>query len=110
MQITTVHKLQHTLDVFIKVLKFVWRHAFTFIVLGMLVAALLMYPAIDWGKFFVELIVAIGIDAAKMKMKLANANSNYHQSSSITSFTQANYWNSNIVGTSAYLSNLGRSE
>ena len=110
MQITTVHKLQHALDAFIKGLKFVWRYAF--VLASFSITIQIIYegglPLIE--KEFLVFAIAVFLDWFKMKLKLANTNSNYHQSSSITSFTQANYWNSSIVGTPAYLSNLGRSE
>ncbi|MEI6627946.1 MAG: hypothetical protein WCN27_00865 [Alphaproteobacteria bacterium] len=109
MQITTVHKLQHALDAFIKVLQFVWRHALTLIVVGMIVTAFAI-GKISWTNCLYFYVGAVFLDRLKMKLKFVNGNHNYHQSSSITSFTQTNYWNSSIVGTPAYLSNLGRSD
>ena len=110
MQITTVHKLQHAWDSFIKALQLVWRHALTLIVVGMMFHVV-RFSTANWRNIIITLFVTHLLDWAKMKIKLKfiNGSSNYHQSSSITSFTQDNYWNSSIVGTSAYLSNLGRS-
>lgn len=110
MQITTVHKLQYTLDTSKKVIKFIWRHALTLIVVGMMFHVV-RFSTANWRNIIITLFVTHLLDWAKMKIKLKfiNGSSNYHQSSSITSFTQDNYWNSSIVGTSAYLSNLGRS-
>ena len=111
MQFTTVHKLQHALDVFIKVLKFVWRHAFVLASFGITIQGIYEgRTPIAEGEILV-FVISTSLDWAKMKIKLkfVNGSSNYHQSSSITSFTQDNYWNSSIVGTPAYLSNLGHS-
>ena len=76
MQISTVHKFQKALDGTLKVLKFIWRHAFVLIVLGMMIAALLMYPSLDWPMLVTELVIALGLDKLKMKFKPSSRGSN----------------------------------
>ena len=111
MQIATVHKLQRAWDSLIKALQFIWRHAFVLASFGITIHGISegRTPIVE-GAILVFAISTF-LDWIKMKIKLKhfNANSTYQQSSSITSFTQANYWNSSIVGTPAYLSNLGHS-
>lgn len=65
MQIKHIHKMQTVLDKTIKVAKFAWRHAFVLIVFGMLIAAFVMYQSVDWEIFFIELLIAIGIDKSR---------------------------------------------
>lgn len=77
MQIKTVHKLQYALDTSMKVIKFVWRHALTIGVFALLLAAFVIYPAIDWNAFLVELIFAIGLDKFKMQLKSSRNNGNF---------------------------------
>lgn len=111
MQIKTIHKLQRAWDSLIKALQFVWRHAFVLASFGITIQGIFegRTPIVE-GEILVFAISTF-LDWIKMKIKLKhfNANSTYHKSSSITSFTQANYWNSSIVGTPAYLNNLGHS-
>ena len=76
MQISTVHKFQKALDGTLKVLKFIWRHAFVLTVLGMMIAALLMYPALDWPMLVTELVIALGLDKFKMQFKPSPRGSN----------------------------------
>lgn len=107
MQIETIHQWQYALDSAVKVLRFCWRHAFVLGMIWMLVDIIAegKTPIIE-REIFVFTIAAF-IDWFKMKWKLDSGQNSYHQSSSITAFTQQNYWNAEIVGTPAYLSNLG---
>jgi hypothetical protein len=79
MQISTVHKIQAVLDSSTKVLKYIWRHVFVLAVFGLLIAAYLIYPAIDWPMFFTELFIAMGLDKFKMKFKPINNGFNPHE-------------------------------
>lgn len=76
MQITTIHKIQNAFDTSMKALKFIWRHAFVLIVFGLLIAAFLIYPAINWLMFFTEFVIALGLDKLKMSFKLTGTYSN----------------------------------
>lgn len=106
MQITTIHKLQHALDTVVKILKFVWRHALTLTFFGIMVYAVIVIGRISWINCFYLYSGSIFFDWFKMKWKISNGYNN-HSNSPITSFAQANYWNSSIVGTPAYLSEIG---
>ena len=108
MQISTIHKFQKALDGILKVIKFIWRHALTLIVLGMMLSVANGASA-NWVNILITLSISQLIDFGKMQIKWKIYTSKgYHPSSSITPYTQANYWNSHIVGTPAYLSDLGR--
>ena len=69
MQISTVHKFQKALDGTLKVLKFIWRHAFVLLVLGMIAYGVChgKMPVIR-GTSYVFAIAAF-IDWFKMKFK-----------------------------------------
>ena len=64
MQVKTVHKMQKVFDNSIKTMRFFWRHAF-----GLLITAFLRYPSINWSTFFVELIIAFGLDRFKNSLR-----------------------------------------
>ena len=86
-------------------LKFVWRYALTLVVIGLVICGICDGKTPLVGGTCMVFAIATFIDWFKMKWKISNGYS--HSSTPITSFTQANYWNSSIVGTPTYLSNLG---
>ncbi len=89
MQISTVHKFQKALDGTLKVLKFIWRHAFVLIVLGMMIAALLMYTALDWPMLVTEFVIALGLDKFKMKFRPYSRGSNVASENMIDSIRRS---------------------
>ena len=68
MQIATVQKIQNRIDASLKVLRFVWRHAFVLAVFGMMVAAILI-GRISWENCFYYYVGAALLDWFKMKLK-----------------------------------------
>ena len=108
MQNNTIHKIQHVLDTSVKVLKFVWRHALTLTLVGMMLFAAIVIGKIAWKNCFYLFIGATFIDWFKMKWKLSVGSNNY-QVSSITSpvFWNQPDWNGRVAGTTGYLGAIG---
>jgi hypothetical protein len=86
-QISTVHKLQHTLDGAIKVLRVVWRHVLTIAVIGMVIYGICAgkVPVID--RITIIFATAAFIDWFKMKLPFKAASNQHFQTSSIPNFS-----------------------
>jgi len=103
MQIKTIHKWQYSLDTSKKVVKFVWRHVLTIGVFALLFAAFVMYQAINWPMFSVELIIAIALDKFKMSFKSTN---NFHNCAKEQMFeSSCRNMDSSRFGSSAWATN-----
>jgi len=76
MQISTVHKFQKAIDGTLKVLKFIWRHAFVLISFGITIQGIYkgQTPIIE-GEALI-LVVALFLDWFKMKFKPSPRGSN----------------------------------
>lgn len=114
MKIETAPKPRNAIELTLKVLKFVCRHALTLAMFAIIVHGIFKGGTPIIGKTLLFFIGAASIDWLKVKFfkwvrKQDKRSTQLYRnhSSSTTSFTQANYWNSDVVGTSAYLSNLG---
>ena len=103
MQISTIHKFQKTLDGTLKVLKFIWRHAFVLIVLGMIAYGVChgKMPVIR-GTSFVFAIAAF-IDWFKMKFKPSPLGNNV-ATDNMLEYARRNRDSSNF-GSSAWATN-----
>ncbi len=77
MQISTVHKFQKSLDGALKVLKFIWRHAFVLIVLGMMLSTVSIETA-NWKNIFLTISVAVLVDFLKLKIKISKTHSGFN--------------------------------
>ena len=78
MQIYTIQKLQHALDTSKKIIKFVYRHALTLIVVGMIITALAI-GKISWVNSFYFCIGAVFLDWFKTQFKSTGSNYNLAQ-------------------------------
>lgn len=77
MQITTVHKFQKVLDGILKVIKFIRRHAFVLIVLGMMLSTVSIETA-NWKNIFLTISVAVLVDFFKLKIKISRSQSGFN--------------------------------
>ena len=77
MQISTVHKFQKALDDTLKVLKFIWHHAFVLIVLGLMLNTVSIETAI-WKNIFLTISVAVLVDFFKLKIKISKNQSSFN--------------------------------
>lgn len=89
MQITTVHKFQKALDGTLKVLKFIWRHAFVLISFGITIQGIYkgQTPIIE-GEALI-LVVALFLDWFKMKFKPSPRGSNVASENMIDSIRRS---------------------
>ena len=101
MQIATVHKLQGALDMFLKVCKFVWRHALVLFFTYPLILGLLEGKTPILSVVIKYIAVAAIVDWLKMKIKI-NFKGGYQGATECSkSFSEQNYWNSSVVGSPA---------
>lgn len=110
MQIATIHQWQYALDNAVKVLRLVWRHLLTLTVIGMMINMVHLSTA-NWKNIFITLLITSFCDWAKLKISFriwkCDHCQNLSSSAPYSSITQQNDWNAEIIGTPAYLSNLG---
>ena len=77
MQISTIHTFQKALDGTLKVLKFIWRHAFVLIVFGMMLSTVSIETA-NWKNIFLTISVAVLVDFFKLKIKISKTQSDFN--------------------------------
>jgi hypothetical protein len=109
MQVTTVQKMQKVLDKFIKVCKFVWRHAFVLFFTYPLILGLLEGKTPILSVVIKYIAVAAIVDWIKMKIKIKFKGGYQGTTERSKSFSEQNYWNSEVIGTPAYVSSIGSS-
>ena len=76
MQITTIHKIQNAFDTSLNALKFIWRHAFVLISLGITIQGICegKTPIIE-GEALIFTVAAF-IDWLKMRLKFSRVHNN----------------------------------
>jgi hypothetical protein len=98
MQINTIHKLQYALDTSKKVIKFVWRHALTLIVVGMMLNVVQISTA-NWKNIVITLLITQLLDRFKIKIKFYDGAYNLAQEQMFESARRNSAWAMNPTQT-----------